>query len=64
MQIDLQYMYFEHQLIGAYEHVGSTEVDHEFTIDGIRPHVRLMHVAEIIMITSVCYLLALYSRQE
>eukprot|EP00731_Ephydatia_muelleri_P019518 Em0012g343a len=25
--------YFEHQLVGAYEHVGSTEVDHEFTID-------------------------------
>ena len=37
-------MYFEHQLIGAYKHVGSTEVDHEFTIDGIqcKPHVRPM----------------------
>ena len=26
--------YFEHQLAGAYEHVGSTEVDREFTNDG------------------------------
>ena len=26
--------YFQHQLAGAYEHVGSTEVDCEFTNDG------------------------------
>ena len=54
--------YFEHQLVGAYEHVGSTEVDHEFTIDG--KAACSTNVAEIIMITSVCYLLCTVDKNK
>ena len=43
-------------------HVGSTEVDHEFTIDGKASC--STNVAEIMMITSVCYLLCTVDKNK